>query len=160
MKALITLIVTIGFQTLLAGARQLTPYEAWPNSCICHRYKPTASGAITLTFCGYELIEQLTAANQSTVNCKGDPDVRYICRGPYSRGYESRCPQETPICTPGGVAYYKVLSPDRIVPGIQYNSTKPRFCATHEGKANFEMTNNLIIIILFTIEIEIVNCSS
>jgi len=138
MAAWIAIIVTIGLQALFAGARQPTPWELFPDDCVCHRYKLPPSGRVSLPFCGYELIEHLTAANEPTANCKAD--ARYMCKGPHSRALDIGCPSSSPICTPGGVAYYKVLSPERIIAGVKYNSTIPRFCATHEGnKADFKL---------------------
>jgi len=131
MGILLTIIVTLGLQALLAGARQLTPWEGFPDDCVCHKYKIPPSGRILIPFCGYEIIEQLTAANESAANCKAD--MRYGCNGPHSTGLKRPCPPSAPFCTPGGVAYSKVISPERKKAGVRYHNTIIRFCATQEG---------------------------
>jgi len=139
MAAWIIIIVTIGLQAIFAGARQPTPWEEYPDDCVCHKYKLPPSGRVLLPFCGHEIIERLTAANEPTTNCQAD--MKYMCTGPHSKGLKLPCQSSAPICTPGGVAYYKVLSPERRIAGVKYNNTILRFCATHEGKTDFETMN-------------------
>jgi len=134
----IRIFLTIG----LVGAWD--PWKVNPDDCVCHKYKIPPSGRIPIPFCGYEIIERLTAANQSTANCQAD--MRYMCKGPLYRGQKISCPSSTPICTPGGPAYYNVLSPERRKAGIDYNSTIIRFCATPEGiKSDIQTLNNLTV---------------